>query len=263
MPNWDDMDGDEQDKGNVVNLPGVSDDERKKRQQTLKQRSGDALKEKWQGEDRKELAVAEAMTAPPVIAESRCATCQSEHRLYIERQLLKGRSYRAIAESVPNGPSRKSISEHYRRHMDLDSAAIRAILETEASAIGQNFEEGVRGAITLRGMLAVLVQKGFEDALNGITTVEPKDIIQMGKLMTDLNEGSGQAAVEEAGLAISIFKEAIQNVLIKGDIVDRSVGMELLQGINDEVMTIRESQEIDKSLDSHLLPAAPTRHDDE
>jgi hypothetical protein len=64
-------------------------------------------------------------------------------------------------------------------------------------------------------------------------------------------------------LAISIFKEAIQNVLIKGDIVDRSVGMELLQGINDEVMTIRESQEIDKSLDSHLLPAAPTRHDDE
>jgi hypothetical protein len=246
------MDGDEQ-ESNVVNLPGVSDEERKKRQQVLKQRSGDALKDKWRGEDRKDLDEAAAMTAPPVVVEKRCHVCQSDHRLYIERQLLKGRSYRAIAQSVPDGPAARSIGAHYKNHMDLDSAAIRAILEDEASAIGQNFEEGVRGAITLRGMLAVLVQKGFEDALNGITTVEPKDLVQMAKLQNELNEGSGTAAVEEARLAINIFKEAIQNVLIKGDIVEREVGMQLLQGINDEVIMIRETQEIDASLDNHLL----------
>ena len=255
MSDWDDMDGDEQEKDNVVNLPGVSDEERKKRQEVLKQRSGDALKEKWRNEDRAALDAAAAMTAPPIVTEKRCHVCMSDHRAFIELQLTKGRSYRAISESVPNGPSRKSISEHYKRHMALDDAAIRAILEEEASAIGQNFAEGVRGAITMRGMLSVLIQKGYEDALSGITTVEPKDLIQMAKLANDLNEGSGTAAVEEARLAISVFKEAIQNVLIKGDLIDRTLGLQLLQAINDEVGYIRKEQEVGEALDSHLLSA--------
>lgn len=256
MSDWDDMDDEEQRKGedsNIIHMPGVSDEERKKRMEIERQRSGDAVKEKWRSEDRKAIADAEALIAPPVIKEPRCHVCTSDYRLYIERQLLKGRSYRAIEQSVPNGPSRKSISEHYKKHMDLDSAAIRAILEEEASAIGQNFEEGVRGAVTMRGMLAVLIQKGYDDAMAGITTVEPKDLIQMAKLANDLNEGSGTAAVEEARLAISIFKEALQNVLIKGDIVDRSVGMELLQAFSDEANRIREEQEIESGVE-RLLP---------
>jgi hypothetical protein len=257
MSDWDDMDEEEQkDKDdNVISLPAVSDEERKKRNEVLRNRSGDALKDKWRKEDRSSIDEAAALTAPPVISEPRCRVCQSEHRLYIERQLLKGRSYNAISQSIPDGPSRKSISEHYKRHMDLDTAAVRAILEEEAGAIGQNFDEGVRGAITLRGMMSVLIQKGYEDALNGITTVEPKDMVQMAKVFNELNEGSGTAAIEEARVAISIFKEALQNVLIKGDIVERSVGMQLLQAFSDEATRIRESQEIESGID-RLLPAA-------
>ena len=248
---FDDLDDEAQD--NVVSI-GPSDEERRKRQEVLKQRSGDALKEKWRDEDRQELETAIAQNAPPVIVEKKCQVCTSEYRLWIERQLMMGRSYQSIANSIPEGPSRKSISNHYREHMALDQAAVRALLEEEADLVNQNYQEGVKGAITQRGMLEVLIRKGYQDMLDSITTIEPKDYAQFIKIFNEMNEGSGTAAVEEARLVISVFKEAIQNVLIKGDIIERSVGMQLLQAINDEVITLREEQEVQQEFERNLLP---------
>lgn len=249
-------DFDDEVPNNVTKLPG-SEEERKRRQEVLKQRSGDALKEKWRGEDRKELDQAIAMVAPAVISEPRCHACQSPHRLWIEHQLVKGRAYKAISQAIPEGPSPRSISDHFKHHMALDQAAVRALLNEEADLLGQNYEEGVKGAFTLRGALDVLIRKAYEDALNNITTVEPKDLIQMIKLYKDMNEDTGVTATEEAKIAISIFKTAIQNVLIKGDIIDRQLGMELLQALNDEVLMLKAEQDINQQFERHLLPPPP------
>lgn len=242
--------------GEVPNPPGISDKERKRRQEVLKQRSGDALKEKWRDEDRKSLSAAIEAVAPPVIVEGKCQVCTSANRVWIERQLMMGRSYQSIANSIPDGPSRKSISNHFRLHMALDQAAVRAILEEHANVINQNYEEGVRGALTHRGMLDVAIEKGFQDMLNNLTTVEPKDFIQMMKLFNELNEGSGTAAVEEAKAAISIFKEALQNVLLKGegDLVTREAGKVILQGISNEIERLKEENEMETQLNRHLMP---------
>jgi hypothetical protein len=237
------------------NLPAViEDEERKRRQDVLKQRSGEALTEKWRGEDRKKLETAMAAVAPPAIVKPRCHVCQSPHRLWIERMLVKGMAYKAISDQIPDGPDRRSISRHYKEDMALDQQAIRALLEEEADLLGQNYEEGVRGAITLRGMLDVLIRKGYEDAISGITTVEIKDISQMMKLYKEMNADTGNTAVEEARTAIEIFKGAIQNVLIKGDIIDRPLGMELLQAISDEVEVLRKEQDITQQVERQLLP---------
>src|SRR4051812_44794260 len=50
---------------------------------------------------------------PPRIVEPRCHTCQSDYRDYIEREIIRGHSYLAIAKSIPDGPDRRSISKHH------------------------------------------------------------------------------------------------------------------------------------------------------
>jgi hypothetical protein len=236
---------------------GVSDEERKKRQEIMARRSGDELKKKWADTDRASLE--QQIKLPPIISESRCHTCQSEYRVYIEREILKGTSYRAIGDSLPIKIDRRGIAKHYKEHMRVEQAAIRAVLEDEAQLLSQNVEEGVRGAFTLRGALDVLIRKAYQDALEGVTTVEPKDLIQMIKLYNDMNVEVGGTAVEEAKTSIRIFVEAIQNVLIKGegDLIDRELGHQLLQAINDETIHLRKEEDIEMEMERQLrLPRA-------
>jgi hypothetical protein len=233
----------------------VSMEERKKRQEIMARRAGDDLKKKWADGDR--AALDAQVKLPPIISEPRCHTCKSEYRVYIEREILKGTSWRAIGDSLPVKIDRRGIAKHYKEHMRVEQATIRAVLEDEANLLSQNVEEGVKGAFTLRGALDVLIRKAYQDALEGITTVEPKDLIQMIKLYNDMNVESGGTAVEEAKTAIRIFVDAIQNVLIKGDIIDRELGHTLLQAINDETINLRQEEDIEMEMERQLrLPRA-------
>lgn len=226
-------------------IPTVSAGEKIKRRETMEKRTGKDLERKWQQEDRGALADAEAAAAPPVITSAQCHVCQSPHRLWIDRKLVQGWSHASIARSIPDGSvSRKSVANHLKEHLQFDQAAVRALMEEEANILGQNVEEGVRGAFTLRGSLEVLIRKAFQDALDGITTVEPRDMIAMIKQLNELNSNSGQAAYEEANSAISLFKEALQNVCLKGegDVVDRETGMSLLLALDAEINRLKADQ---------------------
>jgi hypothetical protein len=150
---------------------------------------------------------------PPRIVESRCHTCNSEFRDYIERELIRGHSYLAISRSLGGTPDRRSISTHHKEHMAITAAAYRAILEEEASLEGQNFEEGVRGAITNRGVLELMIRKGFDDIMDDNTMVEPKDLIQIIKLKTDLDANYAEVQVETYKRQVEIFKQAILEVV--------------------------------------------------
>jgi hypothetical protein len=151
---------------------------------------------------------------PQRIVESRCHTCQSEFRDYIERELIRGHSYLAISRSLgENGPDRRSISTHHKEHMAITAAAYRAILEEEASLEGQNFEEGVRGAITNRGVLELMIRKGFDDIIDDNTMVEPKDLIQIIKLKQEMDANYVTVQVETYKRQMELFKQAILEVV--------------------------------------------------
>jgi hypothetical protein len=266
MSNFDDLESefldaveDELMDGKLVpaSAPAISDAERQKQQSILRSRSETGLKQKW-AESARESIDAD-ITPPPIISEPKCHACQSDHRLWIERQLVKGTAYVAIARSLPIPEDqvenmRRSISNHFRKHMALEQASVRALMEEEAQLLGQNVEEGVRGAFSNRAALDILIRKAFEDALNGVTTVEPKDLIQMMKLHADMSTESGSTATEEAKTAIRIFMLAIQNVLLKSDLVDREHGQEILVAINSEVVQLREEESIDMEMERHLIP---------
>lgn len=150
---------------------------------------------------------------PERIVEARCHTCQSEFRDYIERELIRGHSYLAISKSLGGAPDRRSISTHHKEHMAITAAAYRAILEEEASLEGQNFEEGVRGAITNRGVLELMIRKGFDDIMDDNTMVEPKDLIQIIKLKQEMDANYVQVQVETYKRQVEIFKQAILEVV--------------------------------------------------
>lgn len=241
----------------------ISDEDRKKQRAKLEARSQQGLAKRYADQNRADLEEAEAQLAPPTITEARCHVCQSEHRMWIERQILKGRAYKAIAESLPPDRDgvkidRRSISNHYSKHMPLDSAVVRGILEEEADLVGQNFHEGVKGAITMQGMLRVLVQKGYDDALAGITTVEPRDIVQMIKSYNEMVSNQGEAATEEAKIVVRIFMDAIKNVI--EDEFDPERANELKVRISEEVKRLRAREEIDMEVERHMpvraLPSA-------
>ena len=152
---------------------------------------------------------------PPEIHEPRCHVCTSPYRHHIEKLLAaKGANYVWISENIPGKDGtkidRRSVSTHAKRHMSYDSAAIRAILEAEAEASAQNFEEGVRGAITHRGVLEVALRKAFEDIANGTTTVEPRDLIAIVNQIEKMDERTEQVAVNQLRAQVNAFVEAIR-----------------------------------------------------
>lgn len=162
-------------------------------------------------EARERIKAEERKIAPARIYEPKCKTCMHPYRDFIETMLVKGQPYKAIESRVP-GSERRSIANHYKNHMDLEDAAMRFILEKEAELQGQNYEEGVQDAITKRGVLEVMLRKGYEDIRTGVTTVEARDLIQLVKLLSEMDSHAHQAGLDEARAQVQLFIQAIKDV---------------------------------------------------
>lgn len=151
------------------------------------------------------------------ISEPRCHVCQHPYRAWIETMLIRGQSYKGLQERIPpiegHGKlDRRGISNHHKKHMDLQDAALRAILEREADLQSQDYKEGLDDAITKRGVLEVMLRKGYDDILSGVTTVEARDLIQLAKLLAEMDSNQNMVAVDELRAQVQIFIQAIKNV---------------------------------------------------
>jgi hypothetical protein len=128
--------------------------------------------------------------------------------------LIRGSSYVAISEHIPGEDGkridRRSISNHAKKHLGFQEAAIRALLEEESSMAQQNFEEGVRGAITHRGVLEIMVRKAYDDITSGLVEVEPKDLIATIQVLQKMDERTESVAVDELRAQVSAFIQAIK-----------------------------------------------------
>jgi hypothetical protein len=152
--------------------------------------------------------------APPAVVEPRCKVCKSQYRHWIESMIAAGESQTAIAKRLENLPEpvpRRSIGRHVREdHMDLADATIRRIIEQEAELEGRNIEDGVNNLLTKHSMLDVLARKGYQDVIDGNVTVEPRDLIQIIRVMAEMESQSAIGAVEEARLQVQMMAEAIR-----------------------------------------------------
>lgn len=237
----------------VVSLSDAQAARREKRDN--KPKFGEALDKQLQQEDRAELDKLEKQMAPARISEPRCHVCQHPYRDWIETMLVRGMSYKGIQDRVPP-PSdasyekvdRRSISNHYKNHMDLQDAALRSIIEQEATIQGINQDEGVQDAVTKRAVLEVALRKGYQDIINGVTTVEPRDLIQISKVLADMDSHQYQLGLDELRAQVQIFINAIKNVCQR-----HPEGEEFQNSIALEVKRLRQregvSGQIEKVMD--------------
>lgn len=179
---------------------------------------------------------------PDRILEQRCNVCKHPYRDFIETMLVRGSTYKGIADRVTPKVDRRSISNHFKSHMDLQDAALRTILEAEAKMQGQNFEEGVGDAVTKRGVLEVMLRKGFEDIQTGVTTVEARDLVQIAKLLGDMDSHAYEVGLDALRGQVQIFIQAIK------DTCDRDTQT----AIAERVKVLRAREGLDSEIEKHM-----------
>lgn len=206
-------------------------------------KASDSLAVEIKQSDRSEIQAWVAKNAPERIQESRCKVCTHPNRDWIEYALSSGHSYTAIGDRVVPEVDRRSISNHYKKHMDLHDTVLRDILEREQERIGDLHEEGARNILTTRGVLEVLLRKGFEDAINDVTTVEPKDLIQISKMLSDMDSHVSEQMVAEQTAQVQIFQEAIRTVCTPAqleEIVSEVRKLRIKEGFSSKMENVLE-----------------------
>jgi hypothetical protein len=62
-------------------------------------------------------------------------------------------------------------------------------------------------------MFEVMMRQAYKDAVvDKVTTIEPRDMIQMAKIIGEWEQGAATAAVEEARMQMQIMLQAIKNI---------------------------------------------------
>lgn len=205
------------------------------------------MRKQAQRDDREEAKRIEANSAPTRISVATCHTCQHPFRDWIETMLIRGMAYKTLGDRVSPPVDRRSLSNHAKNHMDLQDAALRAILEKEAQVQGENYEEGVGDAITKRAVLEIALRKGYEDIINGVTTVEARDLIQIAKVLGDMDAHQHSIGLDELRAQVQIFIQAIKNVC----------DSDMQNLIAEEVKRLRSRENISAEMERVMRPEIP------
>lgn len=209
-------------------------------------RTSDDFKKELQRQDRADVVSAEKAMSPDRVSEPRCHVCQHAYRGWIEMMLVRGIAYKTIADRANPKVDRRSLSNHHKKHMNLDDAALRWIIEEEAKLEGRNFEDGVGDAITKRAVLEVALRKGYHDIVSGVTTAEVRDVIQIAKVLGEMDLHQHQIGLDEMRVQVQIFIQAIQ------DVCDADT-----QGaIRERVKFLRKGEGVDVQIESVMDPPA-------
>lgn len=139
----------------------------------------------------------------PMRSEPRCNTCQSPYRLEIEKKILRGYGYTAVANSLPEdaGLSMSSIRSHVRNgHLPLDETVKRAAVEARALELGLDLEAHEQSLVDHIAFAKVGVQKAFERVINGDEDVTVSDGIALANLLVKV-EQTAQGGVDSELMA--------------------------------------------------------------
>lgn len=149
----------------------------------------------------------------PQVTSSRCTTCQSPHRRFIENEVVLGRGYKAIERRLvdmplPKGfehPSWHGISRHVRDgHMPTPATVRREIIDIEAKRMGAALSEG-ESLVTHRVVNQTIIQRGFERMMAGEIDVSTSDLLQaisaQAKIESTSTDGYDVEAMQQTLIA--------------------------------------------------------------
>jgi hypothetical protein len=129
----------------------------------------------------------------------------SPYRFDVEEDLLGGRTYMKIAQSLPEDAelNHENVRNHYRNgHLPLEQAAVRGIVEARAEAVGKRIEDNVETLIDGMALAEVVVEKTFQSIASGDIRPDVRDGLAAAKFLAEMGEydegGADMAAITEA-----------------------------------------------------------------
>jgi hypothetical protein len=195
------------------------------------------------------------------IVEPRCAVCKSTFRRTIDQLLVMGVSFAEIARQFEQeGVTRRGLSNHKRKHLSVEQAAVRQIIEEKARQIGEDVENTRSLLLTRKGYMEVAMMKSYQAILDGTLTPEPRDIVHMIALMEKMEKDSSAAQVDEMLRDFNAFSQAVREVVGKDDydkilyrfkriLEQENIVFEGFKGNNRVMETLPTSQVIEVSIE--------------
>jgi len=158
------------------------------------------------------------------IVEPRCSICKSKYRRTIDQLLVMGVPFSEIARQFEeDGVERRSLSNHKKRHLSVEHAAIRQVIEEKARQIGEDVDNSKRFLLTRKGYMEIAMMKSFQSIVDGTVTPEPRDVVQMISLLEKMEKDTTLNQVDEMIRDFNAFTQAVQKNVPK-DLYDRILG---------------------------------------
>lgn len=122
------------------------------------------------------------------IRAQRCRICGLEERDWpnaidvqriIDRELMNSATCRSALEAVEplvaewppdQRPTYAAVRNHSKNHLKRDQALVRQLMEAHALDAGIDVEQGEGSILTAGGVLALILQKGYEQVRDGRAT---------------------------------------------------------------------------------------------
>lgn len=142
------------------------------------------------------------------VTEPRCHVCSHPKRSLIDRYLARGDSFSELSRVF--GIDRRGLSNHYRNHLNLEDAAIAAIIEREAVLLNEDFQEGVRGILARRVYLETALKKAQEALLNNEVVPDARDTVAIIEKLDKMESETTEAAITEMRIELAAYIQAMK-----------------------------------------------------
>lgn len=148
------------------------------------------------------------------IVEPRCSICKSRFRRTMDQLLVMGVPFSEISRQFETeGITRRALSNHKRKHLSVEQAAIRQVIEEKARQIGEDVDNTKRSLLTRKGYMEVAMMKSYQSILDGTVVPEPRDIVAMISVMEKMEKDSSAVQVDEMMRDFNAFTQAVKEVV--------------------------------------------------
>lgn len=145
------------------------------------------------------------------IVEPRCSICKSRFRRTIDQLLAIGVPFSEIARQFEEeGIERRSLANHKKRHLSVEQAAIRQVIEEKARQLGEDVDNTSKFLLTRKGYMEVAMMKSFQAIIDGTLTPEPRDVVHMIALMEKMEKDTTLNQVDEMIRDFNAFSQAVK-----------------------------------------------------
>ena len=158
------------------------------------------------------------------IVEPRCSICKSRFRRTMDQLLVMGVPFSEISRQFEvEGITRRALSNHKRKHLSVEQAAIRQVIEEKARQIGEDVDNTKRSLLTRKGYMEVAMMKSYQSILDGTVVPEPRDVVAMISVMEKMEKDTASFQVDEMMRDFNAFTQSVKEV-VGPEMYDRILG---------------------------------------